>query len=374
MWSNVRNSSLLIVAAVAIAFPPGCAPATAPPDSKELTEDPVASGEGLTGSIPVGTELVATGNVNLRTNASTSSSIIRVIPNGSKVTVQSSAPSNGFYKIKHNGTVGWSYGAYYEPTGGTSGSQPVGTNLVATGDVNLRSGPSTSNSVIDVVTQGSTVSLVDPNPQNGFYNVDFNGNVGWSSAKYYSSSGSSGGGGTGGGSSGGGGTGGGSAGGGSTSPTVAAAMQRAEAGPGFSYWWGHGRFKPEGPAGSPGSCSGGCPSCTHSGSYGGDCSGFVAKVWQVPSSNTNLTVDSHPYSTADFHSDTSQWKTVSKSSVKQADAYVYRSGGSGHIFIYSHGDGWGSMYAYECKGCSAGCLKGYRTATSAYHAIRRAGY
>jgi hypothetical protein len=100
----------------------------------------------------------------------------------------------------------------------------------------------------------------------------------------------------------------------------------------------------------------------------------VAKVWQVPSSNTQLTTDSHPYSTADFVNDTSQWKTVSRGSLKQADALVYRSGGAGHIFVYSKGDGWGSMYAYECKGCSAGCVKGYRTASSAYHAIRRSGY
>jgi hypothetical protein len=32
------------------------------------------------------------------------------------------------------------------------------------------------------------------------------------------------------------------------------------------------------------------------------------------------------------------------------------------------------MYAYECKGCSAGCVKGYRTAGASYHAIRRTGY
>jgi hypothetical protein len=94
----------------------------------------------------------------------------------------------------------------------------------------------------------------------------------------------------------------------------------------------------------------------------------------VPSTNTDLTVDSHPYSTANFNEDTSQWSTVSRGSLKKADALVYRSGGAGHIFVYSHGDGWGSMYAYECRGCSAGCIKGYRTASSSYHGIRRAGY
>ncbi len=65
----------------------------------------------------------------------------------------------------------------------------------------------------------------------------------------------------------------------------------------------------------------------------------------------------------------------------QADAFspcvvipVYNNGSAGHIFIYESGDGWGSMYAYECKGCSAGCTKGLRTASSAYHAIRKTGY
>jgi hypothetical protein len=158
-------------------------------------------------------------------------------------------------------------------------------------------------------------------------------------------------------------------------PQHQAAIDRASAGVGFSYWWGHGRFQPAGPnASNAGSCSGSCPSCSHSGSYGGDCSGFVAKVWVVPSSNSDMTDDSHPYSTLDFDSDTSQWTTVPRGSMQVADAMVYRSGGAGHIFLYEDGDPWGSMYAYECKGCSYGCVAGLRSASSAYHAIRRAGY
>jgi hypothetical protein len=167
----------------------------------------------------------------------------------------------------------------------------------------------------------------------------------------------------------------GGSGGGAVDPVHQAAIDRAAAGVGFSYWWGHGRFLPEGPSSTnAGSCDGSCPSCTHSGSYGGDCSGFVAKVWVVPSSNDDMSVDSHPYSTADFVEDTSQWTTVAHDDMQIADAMVYRSGGAGHIFIYEYGDPWGSMYAYECKGCSYGCTAGMRTASSAYHAIRRAGY
>src|SRR6185503_6827106 len=126
------------------------------------------------------------------------------------------------------------------------------------------------------------------------------------------------------------------------------AIQRAKAGVGFSYWWGHGRWKADGATSSnKGSCSGSCPDCSHSGSYGADCSGFAAKVWQVPSSNSDLATDSHPYSTVNFNQDTSQWSTISRSNLAKGDALVYNKDGAGHIVIYSSGDGWGSMYAYE---------------------------
>src|SRR5262249_62153135 len=72
--------------------------------------------------------------------------------------------------------------------------------------------------------------------------------------------------------------------------------------------------------------------------------------------------------------DSSLWHTISRGSLTKADALVYNQNGAGHIFIYSSGDGWGSMYAYECKGCSYGCVAGYRTAGSAYHGIRRPGW
>ncbi len=358
MWSRARSASLTFVVAFASLGVFSCAAAPQDPDSDELTEDVGTQGEGVTGALAVGTELRATGNVNLRKSASTSAGILYTIPSGSKVTVESSTPQDGFYKIKHNGTVGWSFGQYYEPTGGAAGPVET-TSMVATADVNLRKGPDTSYSIVTVVPTGATVTVLDPAPQNGFYNIEYQGSSGWSSGKYYSDT-----------------AGGGSSGGsGGSSSAVDAAMARAESAVGYSYWWGHGRFSASGPtSATKGSCSGSCPDCSHSGSWGGDCSGLTAKVWQVPSSNTDTSVDSHPYSTASFDSDTSQWSTVSRGNMKKADAMVYRSGGAGHIFIYDHGDAWGSFYAYECRGCSAGCIKGFRTASSSYHGIRKTGY
>ena len=360
MWSSVRTSSLALFVAFTAASAFGCSATSNDPDSEELKEDVGVQGEGVSGNLGVGSSLKATGNVNLRASASTGAKIYHVIPNGATVTVEAAAPNNGFYKVKHNGTVGWSYGQYFEPVGGADGAVPNGSSMTSTADVNLRKGPDTSYTVITVVPNGSDVTVVDGTPQNGFYKIDFKGDVGWSSGKYYSAT------------SGGGGNNGGGGGGGSA---VDDAIARAKSAVGFSYWWGHGRFLDAGPGGNKaGSCSGSCPNCSHSGSYGGDCSGLVGKVWQVPSSNDTLSEDSHPYSTANFDGDTSQWKTVSRSNVKKADAMVYNTNGAGHIFVYSTGDGWGSMYAYECKGCSYGCVAGYRTASSAYHAIRRAGY
>lgn len=241
-----------------------------------------------------------------------------------------------------------------------SGSIPVGSTLVSTTGVNLRSSASTSAKVLHVVPSGATVTLEASAPSNGFYKIKHGGVVGWSFGKYYSVKTTETGTGTG---------------TTSTSTARAGALARAKKAVGYSYWWGHGRFSDTAAtSATKGSCSGSCPSCSHNGSYGGDCSGLAAKAWQVPSTNSVINDDEHPYSTVDFNSNTSRWSTVSRGAVKPADAMVYNSDGHGHIFVYEKGDGWGSMYAYECKGCADGCVYDLRTASSAYHAITRTGY
>jgi len=225
------------------------------------------------------------------------------------------------------------------------------TLSVTASSLNLRSGPSTSYSIVGVMPNGATVTTLD-NPScdsGGWYRVSWSGVTGWASGSYLVVY---------------------------TPPASSrdAAITRAEGGTqgaaggvGFSYWWGHGVWKA---AQAAGTCSGNCGSCTHSGSYGADCSGFLAKVWQVPSTNTNVSVDSHPYSTINFNVDSSQWYTVDRGSVLKSDALVYNIDGAGHTFVYESGDGWGSMVAHECKGCAYGCVKNSRTASTSYHGIR----
>ncbi|HZI07958.1 MAG TPA: SH3 domain-containing protein, partial [Archangium sp.] len=221
--------------------------------------------------------------------------------------------------------------------------------------LNLREGPSSTAPVLLTMPEGSELSISGASgcPENGYYPVRFGGFTGWAYGAHLRTS--------------------------TLEAELSAdnsrdeAIARAQSGVGYSYWWGHGRWLETDPTSTTrGSCVGACPSCTHSGSYGADCSGFAAKVWVVPSTNNNVSVDLHPYSTYHFENEYHGWHNVTRGSVLRADAMVYNDGG-GHIFIYEKGDPWGSMYAYECKGCEEGCVYNIRSAGSAYKAISRDG-
>lgn len=239
-------------------------------------------------------------------------------------------------------------------------SYAVGSTLrVTASGLNLRSGPGTGHSVVIVMPNDARVTLLTGSPTSGWYNVRYASVSGWASGQYlaFVSAPSTGG----------------STGGSATGRD--GAIARAQTGVGFSYWWGHGRWRPEGPTSSTrGTCSGSCPGCSHSGSYGADCSGYIAKAWQVPGTNTNLTTDSHPYSTYNFYSEQTSWRRVTRESIARADALVYRSDGSGHIVLYESGSPWGSMWVYEARGCSAGIQHNLRSFPSTYRTIRRTGY
>ncbi len=236
----------------------------------------------------------------------------------------------------------------------------LGSTLRTTGNLNLRTSPSLSAQVRLVIPSGATVTTVNvTQPSGGWYNVKYNGVTGWSYGSYLNlvSQPST-----------------------PTNPTPSStgrdgAINRAKSGVGFSYWWGHGRWIPNGAtSSSKGVCTGSCPNCSHSGSYGADCSGYVGKIWQVGSNGGDPTIDGHPYSTISFVGSNSQWSTVSRSNAVRGDAFVYNQNGAGHIFLFESGDSWGSMWAYEAKGCSYGIAHNLRTASSAYKVIRRAGY
>ena len=233
------------------------------------------------------------------------------------------------------------------------------TQARTTANLNLRKSANTSAAILAVIPSGTVVALASAVPTNGFFKVTYNGVTGYAHSSYLDpldGSGDSG-----------------SAVDVDGPASPANAIARAKAAVGFSYWWGGGAWLESGATSSTrGSCTGSCPSCSHSGRYGADCSGLVAKAWQF--GTKALSSNSHPYSTADFASDASgRWSTVSRSSLRAADALVYRSGGSGHIAMYEKGDGWGTPTVYECRSCAYGCVHNARS-FSGYKGIRRSGF
>ena len=126
------RSHALIAAAAVLA---SClvAAACAPIDADLGPEEGVADEDAaITGSIAVGTTLIATTDVNLRSGPSTSKSVLHVVPAGASVTVVASSPKSGFYNVKHGGETGWSYGTYYKmgsppPSSSSSSSSSSGS-------------------------------------------------------------------------------------------------------------------------------------------------------------------------------------------------------------------------------------------------------
>ena len=251
-----------------------------------------------------------------------------------------------------------------EPAAPTTGA----TMRVTATSLNLRSGVGTSNAILTVLSCGTRVTVLG-GPTTGWWNIRSGTFTGWASGAYLVAEASfdasvcgdvpapamdagtttpPG-----------------------TPPEVSQMFSLARSAVGYSYYWGHGSWGLDGA--NHGSCSGSCPSCSHSGSYGADCSGFVAKVWQIPSASP-VTVDRHPYSTYNFVNDHTHWSRVNRSTLRPGDALTYNTNGAGHILLFESGsDPWGSVWAYEARGCATGVVHNLRAVGSNYVAIRREG-
>jgi uncharacterized protein YraI len=148
------------------------------------------------------TATVIDGALNLRTAASDSSDVLTVIPDGATVTLLGPT-ENGFSAISFDGAEGWAASPYLSthetgavsPASGNGGNGPpasgestavtpageTGTEMTATvtgGNLNLRAGDSTSASVLTVIPDGATVTLLGET-SNGFAKIWFDGAEGW---------------------------------------------------------------------------------------------------------------------------------------------------------------------------------------------------
>ena len=65
-----------------------------------------------------------------------------------------------------------------------AGASPLWSPATTTADLNLRSGPGTGYQVLTVMPEGSQVSALTEEPQNGFFRVRYGSLEGWASATY----------------------------------------------------------------------------------------------------------------------------------------------------------------------------------------------
>ncbi len=131
---------------------------------------------GTERQIAAASTATTTDALNLRASPVLGSHIRRVIPAGARVTV-SGGPDNGFYSVRYDGTSGWASGQYLRFR-----SSVVGSIARTTDALNLRSGPSTSNSVVLVMPAGSDVKI--RGTRRGFYAITYRGVRGWASSGY----------------------------------------------------------------------------------------------------------------------------------------------------------------------------------------------
>jgi uncharacterized protein YraI len=122
-------------------------------------------------------------NANFRSGPGTSYSILGVVYTGNQFQVNGQA-QNGYAGIIYNGRTGWVLASLVVATGGSSSPVVSGVGWT-TSAVNLRSGPSTSNSVLRVVPYAAQVGT-STTVTNGFRYVTHNGLAGWMASAFIS--------------------------------------------------------------------------------------------------------------------------------------------------------------------------------------------
>ena len=101
------------------------------------------SADGVSGTLPLGSTLRTTGNVNFRSGASKAYEVIDVLVKGTDVvTVNRTTSENAYWNVELDGTTGWVHGNYLKlvSSGGATGGSGGGTG--GTGGTGVATGGS----------------------------------------------------------------------------------------------------------------------------------------------------------------------------------------------------------------------------------------
>ena len=159
----------------------------------------------LLAAVMVSPTLAATGTVNtegsslrLRSEANTSSSVLKQLSHGTQVDVLSGLV-DGWYQVSYKGTTGYVSGEYLTVTEDNAAApapqttaapaaEPASDKVyikVTEGPLNIRSGPSKDSEKVASAQNGSTVTILGE--ENGFYKINYTGDkIGYVSKDYVS--------------------------------------------------------------------------------------------------------------------------------------------------------------------------------------------
>lgn len=124
----------------------------------------------VSGVVAEATTIKAKSNVNVRASNYNTSSRIDYVRSGE--VVEYLGVSNGWYKVKVDGKVGYTYRSYWK-----------GHTVSATGNVNMRSKPSSSSSKVDYIYRGTEVKVLGRN--GSWLYLEYAGKKGFSHRNYW---------------------------------------------------------------------------------------------------------------------------------------------------------------------------------------------
>ena len=119
-----------------------------------------------------------TAALNLRKSASTSATVLTVMPKGAGVIVIST--SKGWSKVMYNNTMGYASKTYLKAASEVSGN--FGTGTITGSDVRMRKGAGTSYAIVGTYDKGTKMTVTGAN--GNWYAVKYNGKSGYVSGDY----------------------------------------------------------------------------------------------------------------------------------------------------------------------------------------------
>ena len=138
-------------------------------------------------SISKGQVVNVTSTLRIRESASTSSAVLGTIRNGSTFDIISK--SGSWYQIKYNGITGYVHGDYVKEVESSSAISTKGKVYNVSTNLRVRSGASTSSSVLGYLTNNTEVNIVGSEGE--WYKIQYNGGYGYVSKEYITTNGNS---------------------------------------------------------------------------------------------------------------------------------------------------------------------------------------